>query len=212
MAMDNLTFNIIDAPMGSGKSTALIDMVKNNQKRKYLSCVPLLTEVDRYCKEANFCQPKGYKSLDISWPLFAGANTSFTHSLFMLFNESTKKLIADRGYFLNIDEELPWFNVFTGFNRIENRELGVIEQISVNDFDIMREKKIVIVDDQTKAITWNESSDYNGVYKNLIPVFRSYDLFCVDDQAVVGVIKKDIWEIYQGVTVCSYRYEDSFFE
>lgn len=209
---DHLTFNIIDAPMGAGKSTAIINMVKSNQKERFLSCVPLLTEVDRYCQEANFLQPKGFKSRDISWPLYVGANTSFTHSLFMLFNDPIKEMIAKRGdYKLIIDEELPWFNVFTGFRRIENKELGVIEQISGNDFDIMREKKIVVVDDITKAISWNENSNYEGVYKNLVPVFRSYDLFCVDDKAVVGAIKKELWEIYQSVTVCTYRYNGSFF-
>ena len=207
-----VTFDVIDAPMGAGKSTANINMVKNNPKGRYLSCVPLLSEVDRFCEDAGFCQPTGYKSGDVQWLLNSGLNTSFTHSLFMLFSATTKDLIANIGdYQMIIDEELPWFKCFTGSVRKENKELGVIEQISCDDFDIMREKKIVIVDEVTKAIRWNGGSKYKGVYENLLPVFHSYDLFCVDDRAIVGVIKKEIFEIYQSVTVSTYRYKGSFF-
>ena len=81
-------FNIIDAPTGVGKTTALIDKVKKEaslfSNKRFLIVTPFLSEVQRICKETGFSEPKylGCSKRDSLKILLAtGENICCTHSL-----------------------------------------------------------------------------------------------------------------------------------
>ena len=50
--------NIIDSPTGSGKTTAIIEYIKNNPQLKFIFITPYLAEVDRLVKETGFFEPQ----------------------------------------------------------------------------------------------------------------------------------------------------------
>lgn len=110
--MDNLKINVIDGIMGSGKSSAMINTIKNKQlertNEKFLIIVPYLDEVERYGK-----QLKGFKKLIKDNPpkkltlekyLKEGKDIICTHQLF-LQNPDLITAYA-HGYTLVIDEAL----------------------------------------------------------------------------------------------------------
>lgn len=54
----NLIVQVMDRPCGSGKSTSLIQEVRENPEKSWLIVVPLLTEVDRFLTDVNAGLPE----------------------------------------------------------------------------------------------------------------------------------------------------------
>jgi len=204
------TFNVVDSPMGSGKtSVVIIDEVKKHPEDRHLIITPYLDEVERICKATGALQPIGYKRENIKALISNGKNICCTHSLFLLLDEEAQALLKRQNYILFIDENLSWIEYYTGYRRIINFDQKVIEQLSMRDLSIMKAEDCVNIDEQTKRITWNENSDYKGVYENIKPILANHELFSVGSEAVVGMIKKEFFECFSKVTICTYRYNNS---
>ena len=103
---------VIDSPMGAGKTSYLIQMIKRNTENKYMFITPFLDEVDRIittCKENKFLQPtnkakNGSKLESLKKLVSKGKNVVSTHALFSIADEELIKLIKSQGYILILDE------------------------------------------------------------------------------------------------------------
>ena len=104
--------NVIDAIMGKGKSSSLINYInKSDENKKFLYITPYLEEVDRIkycCKNKDFNSPEatvGVKKIKSIKKLFKdGKNIVSTHALFMNFDDEIIKLAQDNNYILIMDE------------------------------------------------------------------------------------------------------------
>lgn len=130
MQQENKTISIsvLDAPMGTGKTTAITTWMNNNPNKKYLYVSPMLTEVEERiptaCAGLGFEYPtmkynsdtgvssKGYSLLCY---LREGKNVAFTHALFKEMTPEHTKLIKEEGYTLIIDEEIPFIDPYDGY-------------------------------------------------------------------------------------------------
>lgn len=196
--------------MSKGKtSVVIINRIKSHPEHRYFVVTPYLDEVERICNETGALQPIGYKRESIKELILTGKNICCTHSLFLLLDEEAKALLRSQKYKLFIDENLSWIECYTGYRRIVDFEQGVIEQLSMRDLSIMKNEKCVNIDEQTQRITWNENSDYKGVYENIKPLLANHELFSVGSKAVVGILKRELFECFSEVTICTYRYHDS---
>ena len=196
--------------MSKGKtSVVIIGEVKKHPEHKHLIITPYLDEVERICKGTGALQPIGYKRESIKEMISNGNNICCTHSLFLLLDEEAKALLKRQNYILFIDENPSWIECYTGYGRITDFDQGVIEQLSMRDLSIMKVEDCVNIDEQTQRITWNENSDYKGVYENIKPLLANHELFSVGSKAVVGMIKKAFFECFSEVTICTYRYHNS---
>lgn len=105
-----MNINVIDAIMGSGKTSAAINyMNSSDENNKFLYITPYLTEVKRIiesCPSKNFKQPESYgsKIKGIKYLFENGNNIVSTHALFSLFDEEIVDLAYANHYTLIMDE------------------------------------------------------------------------------------------------------------
>ena len=132
------TIEVVDAIMGSGKSTGIIKWMKDNPDNRYLYVSPMLSEVeDRIpteCAELGFISPSledhDTKSAHLLKLLKGGNNVSFTHSLFQDLSTEHLYWIRVHDYVLIIDEEIdfiePYVGDYTKFDVIALEQKGHI--------------------------------------------------------------------------------------
>lgn len=155
-----MLINVIDAPMGFGKTSAAITymnyIIKNDSCTRFLYITPYLDEVKRIKTNcAGFKEPQSYgtKMKGIEYLFDRGINIVSTHSLFSRFNERIIDLSKMYGYVLIMDEVAD-----------------VVEPLEISSKDkamILRE--YTRVDPDTNMLIWTDR-DYTGKleeYKNL---------------------------------------------
>ena len=104
--------NIVDAIMGAGKTTAMINYINSlNNDVKILYITPFLTEVERIiksCPDKHFYQPKdnvkNSKLEGIKYLFKHGKNVVSTHALFHYFDQEAVDLAYNNNYILIMDE------------------------------------------------------------------------------------------------------------
>jgi hypothetical protein len=101
---------VVDALMGFGKSSALINHInESGDEFRFLYVTPFLNEVARiveYCPSKNFKAPQKYgsKLLNIKKLFTERQNIVTTHKLFSLLDEEALGLAYKAGYVLIMDE------------------------------------------------------------------------------------------------------------
>ena len=129
------TIKVIDAIMGKGKTTFLIDRIRqidteDQRKRwetagehastKFLVVVPLLSEVDRFTAalpNLNFKNPQpieGRKLHHLKTLISEGQNVVTTHALFRMLDRDIYDKLRASNYVLIIDEVLDAVEMFAG--------------------------------------------------------------------------------------------------
>ena len=123
MSIEKTTkIEVLDAVMGSGKTTGIISWMIANPQNKYLYVSPMLTEVEERiptaCESLEFTFPnteefhsKGEHLLSL---LVRGKNISFTHSLFSDMTKDHLYWIEKHGYVLIVDEEIDFIESYKG--------------------------------------------------------------------------------------------------
>jgi hypothetical protein len=120
--------NVIDAIMGAGKSTFIIDMLRKttNPSTRYLVIVPTLAEIARMrlalpgfdFKEPGDKEPgekrHGSKFYDLGILIRNREHIIATHQLFYRMDRATYIALAAAGYTLIIDEVLTTVDLYTG--------------------------------------------------------------------------------------------------
>lgn len=149
--------HIVDAVMGTGKSTATIKMLNNSsEEEKFIVIVPYLTEVTRYKQS---CPNKNFKE-----PVFEGDKPKF---------ENLKKLIQERENIVTTHAMLQRFNneivelcKTQNYTLVLDEVANVIENYKISDYDFdMLMKAYVDVNPVTKQLGWKqEFADYTGKY------------------------------------------------
>lgn len=185
-----MIMNVVDAPTGAGKTTALINYVREqfnsfrpNTKDRFIIATPYLSEVERLTKDLNNTvyveNPEGTsKKQDIIRLIAEGKNIVTTHSLFNLttcsLNAITRGTHFD--YSLFVDEELP---VFKGIQRVNNLYLlkkndventgllKLLSMLSQKDIENAIRDKVITIDKATGQIIWNTDTSYRGLWEVL---------------------------------------------
>ena len=137
----NKVVKVLDAPMGVGKTTGILNWMKDNPHKKFLYVTPLLSEaesrVPEDCPELGFVFPVKSHNMNKSEHLLKllseGKNVSFTHELFKGMKEEHLKYIKYHDYVLIIDEEVGMIVPFRG-------------DVSRDDMKILRDAGSICVD------------------------------------------------------------------
>lgn len=126
---------VLDALPGSGKSTAIFNLMKNDRDDKYIYVTPLLSEIDRIKTEVpllDFKSPDGTsKSKDVLQLLLNGDNIACTHSLFQNMAEEHYRAINEQGYKLVLDEEINVVESFKDGQQGDVRYLVNADQAAI---------------------------------------------------------------------------------
>lgn len=158
----NCNVKIVDAMMGTGKSSAAINYInQSDSSEKFLVITPYLPEVERYRKECavkHFKQPtygtggNGTKLGSLKALINRGENIVSTHALFQKFDNEVVDLCRAANYTLIMDEVAEVIQEFT---------------ISAMDFAQLKENYIVI-DEDSNLIHWREDkNEYEGRFSDV---------------------------------------------
>ena len=193
----------IDSIMGAGKTTWIINLMKNNPNDKYIYVGVLLTELNRIKKstpELNFKEPSSdkwgvTKKDDLHRLIVNGENIVTSHSLMKNFDLDIEEFLDD--YTIILDEELEIaksIKVKTGIRKelIENEKIIINEKGKVS----WNEKKYNHVD------TYNEDNRLKEIAKNNC-------LYYIDGGFFVWVMPPSIFKKSKKVYLLSYMIKES---
>lgn len=146
---------ILDAIMGAGKSTSILNWIDSNPNEKYFYVSPNLSEVDvdgrvhNGVNNVEFVSPVvdgyGTKIEHLNELLVQGKNVACTHKLYLSMDNSSMELIRDRGYTVILDEEI---NVIQSY-----------DQYSFADIKWLIQQGYIEIDETDGSVTWLKEDD-----------------------------------------------------
>ncbi len=191
-----MKINIVDSIMGSGKTTAAINKMKEDKNNKYIFITPFLKEVERIkksCVDRSFVEPenRGLGKLDnLNYLIGKDRNIASTHALFKAYNEETKEILSAKEYVLILDEV---------FNVIEHIPLHI------DDINIML-KNFAYVDDDD-FVVWIDDG-YNGTKFNEIKLMaKNRNLMLIKDTLLLWNFPISVFDLFKEVYVMSYMFD-----
>lgn len=208
----NDTIYVLDAPMSSGKTTAIFNWMRNNPNKKYIYISPMLSEVEERVVdelaslEIVFPQVDGEhktKGKSLLSLLEEGKNVSFTHSLFTSLTQEHLDLIKKWGYTLIIDEVPPMFTPYGG----RYTEKDIKDLIENHTISVDRE-----VDGRinwiSKGDTFKEGTQYSELYEMCINGL----LYCAkrDEGMLVVHLPVSLLTSAKECILCTYKFDKSF--
>ncbi|MED1980039.1 hypothetical protein P4V37_05250 [Bacillus subtilis] len=194
---------VIDSIMGSGKTSAAIDMINNSGiDENFIFITPYLDEVDRIKKSISSKQiyepkvkKKGdktqYKFESFHELLSQNKNIVATHNLFKNANDETKELILSGNYTLILDEVME-----------------VVEQLRVKKHDLttLFKSKLIYVEDG--FVKWNEEKkDYETRYDDIRDMALNNNLMYFKDNILIWNFPADIFKLFKEVYILTYMFD-----
>ncbi|WP_144461702.1 hypothetical protein [Bacillus subtilis] len=194
---------IVDSIMGSGKTSAAIDMINNSgTDENFIFITPYLDEVDRIKKSISSKQiyepkvkKKGdktqYKFESFHELLSQNKNIVATHNLFKNANDETKELILSGNYTLILDEVME-----------------VVEQLRVKKHDLttLFESKLIYV--EGGFVKWNEEKkDYETRYDDIRDMALNNNLMYFKDNILIWNFPADIFKMFKEVYILTYMFD-----
>jgi hypothetical protein len=202
----NNTIKVVDSIMGSGKTSAAINLMNNDTENNYIFITPYLPEVERIktqCKERKFHEPKVYSKheetfykLDSLHQLLQNEkNIATTHALFKMSTQTTRELIYTGNYILILDEVME-----------------VIKQLEVSPADVqmlLNEKWILNNDN---IIEWNidkekEEGEYTGEFTTVKRLALNNKLILHNGKILFWNFPADIFKLFKEVYILTYMFD-----
>lgn len=212
---NNTSVQIVDAVMGTGKSTWAINKINNELDKRYIVLTPLLTEVTRY-KEAISSKYKGHRNdvialddeknisklLRLKRALRDGQTIITTHKLFTdHFDEECFDLICNGDYALILDETI---------------KLVDEQYISEHDVNLLIKSGYIdsrpsdIVEDMHILRDIDGGEDYKGQFKGFVNAVQTQRAYRINKTTVIFVVPPDwIYAFTGGIYICTYLFEES---
>ena len=188
---------VIDSIMGSGKTSAMINIINKSNDNKFIYITPYLDEVERIvseCQVANFKQPlsvNGSKVNGVKNLLIKNQNIVSTHSLFHLFDDEIFDLIHTKGYILIMDEVT---NVVEPYS-----------EISKSDVKVIFENNLAHVDEDN-YIVWDDSDYEFGKFSQFKHLCEVKALQMFGETIVIWLFPIKSFEVFDDIYILTYMF------
>jgi hypothetical protein len=192
--------NVVDSIMGTGKTSWAIQYMNESVKdKKFIYITPFLTEVDRVKKAVtsrSFVEPisTGKGKLDnLKKLILNDCNIVSTHALFKKADEEIIELLKAGNYTLVLDEVMD-----------------VVEQYDLNkdDLSLLIKSEMVLVDEATGIIRWNENSEYqNTRYDEIKRLSKTENLIYFENIILFWTFPVSVFQAFKEVYVLTYLFE-----
>lgn len=199
-----MAVNIIDAPMGFGKTSAMINYMNEHRDKHYVFVTPYLDEGVRVrdaCEELHFQIPEseimsdtGFytsKMIDFKKFLRQRDNIVTTHALFERFDLDTLQMIIDGKYTLVMDEVADVANKF---------DIGPYDtkNITTQHTDV----------DDNGQLVWKESDrEYYGRYLDYKQMCDNGCLWYYHTTSIIKMIPVRIFEAFDDIFIMTYMFD-----
>lgn len=192
---EEISVNIIDEVMGSGKTTAAINFINDSSNNThFLYITPYLTEVDRIiekCPGKRFKQPgkKGSK-LDSIKDLFEKQeNIVSTHALFRYFDEEIIDIAYTNNYVLIMDEVAE-----------------VIEPYHITKYDLTDIlNNYAHVDPETKLLVW-DYREYRGKFEEVRKLCDLKSITVYNESAMLWLFPITTFRAFKRTYILTYMF------
>lgn len=188
--------------MGSGKTSAAINLMNKDTENNYIFITPFLPEVERIkssCTNRKFYDPKVYskdgklvRKFDSLHELLAtNKNIASTHALFKRANEETKELIHSGNYILVLDEVMD-----------------VVEQLDLkkDDLKLLIDQGLIYIKDN--IIYWNEDKEnYDTRYNDIRDMALNNSLVFYKDTVLLWTFPVDVFKAFKEVYILTYMFD-----
>lgn len=189
------TVNIVDMPMGAGKTCAAINYMNEHvNDKKFMFVTPYLDEAQRIadcCPYNKFEQPEVYgnKLNGLKFLLQHGRNVAITHALFGRFDQETREAMEHWGYTLVMDEVAQvidslkittkdWKNIIQHHAHVEN-DCVVWDDLeyrgAYNKYMKLAVNKSMVYDSQESKLFWSLPVDTFKTFEDIYVLTYMFD-------------------------------------
>ena len=212
---------VIDAIMGSGKTTWAFDMMNRTaveamfpqsdsaisvDRPRFIYVTPFLKEIERVqgeCPLLDFREPHSLDGMPkwahFEWLLKEGHNIATTHALFPFLSDNGIDAIRTHGYRLIIDEALSAFEVYDGLKAPEIEWLLQIEAIKIDQGD--------------GRIDWTldeGQKEWKGHrFDEVKRMAKAGSLYLMDGKCLIWEFPRKALNAFTEITVLTYLFEAS---
>ena len=205
-----IAITVIDSIMGSGKTQAMYQMIRNHPEKSFMIVTPYLKTIqDAKNAELEIHEPehKGKTKLEsLKYLLSHGYDIGCTHSLFLDADNDVWNLIREGGYTLFIDEAL---DVVKPINDLID-DVGY--QVKKGTAKFLLNAGIIKVDDFCRVTWCGTGADEDYEYRYLEPLIKSGNVLCVNGQLFLWMFPPQIFSAFEDVYILSYLFEGSVFD
>ena len=189
---------VVDAIMGSGKSSWAIQYMNDMEDYSFLYITPFLDEVKRIKKECTkriFKEPiqdGNGKMGNLLNLLEEGANIATTHALFKNMDDRCVHYLKENNYILIMDEVIE-----------------VVEEVLIKKDDIdmlIRDKKIQVLEDN--RIIWIEDN-YDGSFNKYKNHLKNGDCYLFQNSVIMWTFPTKILELFEHTYILTHLFEGS---
>ena len=201
---------VVDSIMGSGKTEAMLEMIRNDTEHKYLYVTPLCSEVERVIKSTNHRMKQPFyidnrKLNGLHERLREGVDIVTTHSLFLLATPETVHLIKDGGYTLILDEVL---DVLRNVNELV-KELDC-KTVKKADIQWLIYEHALSVDDSFNC-AWTSSVVDDFQYSEIVRMCLDGTLRCIDD-TLFCEFPVSVFDAFERIYILTYQFRGTVFD
>lgn len=189
---------VVDAIMGSGKSSWAIQYMNDMEDYSFLYITPFLDEVKRIkeqCTKRIFKEPiqdGNGKMGNLLNLLEEGANIATTHALFKNMDDRCINYLKENNYILIMDEVIE-----------------VVEEVLIKKDDIdmlIRDKKIQVLEDN--RIIWIEDN-YDGSFNKYKTHLKNGDCYLFQNSVIMWTFPTKILELFEHTYILTHLFEGS---
>ena len=198
----NGSIKVCDALCGFGKTTAAIQMMNNDNERRYIYVTQYLTEVERIknaCPGKDFKSPEhkisyGLRKLeDLHALLEARENIATTHSLFSTFSDQTLELLTKNRYVLILDEIID----VNKFGRLLKCDAEILKKSGVFSCE----------SDDGDILNFDEDYDFRyGKFAEEAMLSKSNNLIRSDDSHFFWSFNPEVFKAFEDTYVLTYMF------
>jgi len=198
-----LMIKVVDSIMGSGKTSAALEMMNNDWENNYIYITPYLDEVQRIKRNSTnkFYEPKVhsrdgqvlFKQEAFHQLLKEKKNVVSTHSLFSMSNEETKELIYSNDYILILDEVMD-----------------VVKQVELKEHDLesLTLLGFIQVDDKTGLITWShDKQEKSTAYDYIKSLCQNESLYMYSSNIFMWTFPVHVFDSFKGIYILTYLFD-----
>lgn len=191
---------VVDSIMGSGKTSAAINLMNEQKETNFIYITPYLDEVKRIKGATNrkFYEPEYYQNNKLYNSKFdslhallsEGKNVVSTHALFKRSNRETRELIYNGNYTLILDEVMD-----------------VVEKLQIKKNDLEGLYALGLVYEKDGYLLWNEDkTEWDSRYNDIRDMALNYNLIKYKDNVLIWTFPADIFKSFKEIYILTYQF------
>lgn len=194
------TIKIVDSIMGSGKTSWAIQYMNNaDSDKRFIFVTPFLTEVERIKESVTnkkFVAPNNIgngKLGNLKQLILNNSNIACTHNLFERVDEEVIQLLKCSDYILILDEALDVLKE---------------DELNKDDIPLLMKNNMIIVDEATGLIIWNNTSDFQDTkYNSIKNLAKTENLYYFQNTVLFWTFPVAVFTSFKEVFVLTYLFE-----